>query len=155
ANLDGANLHHLSGDALMDLMRGRAVLTAQAHLKHGPRRDAFLALLPEDVRDTFEQRLAALAGLQVPGEVVRTLRPWMNEWASHPYGPASGSRRFGQPAAKQGDRSLSPDVDSAPPQKTVDYLTSLYADDVLGKLREVVPSPGAAVEKVVRVLAFS
>jgi hypothetical protein len=151
-NLDGQQLHHLGDQALFDLMLGRAVLTARAHVQHGPRRDALQAIIGD--RPRLNDRLEALANLPVPGTVVHELRPWMREWNESGPPPGRGSaRQQWRPGAEAGE--LPPTESQAPPPPAVSDILDIHADDLDANVRGAVPKSSTDLEQVVRVLAFS
>ncbi|HTK66752.1 MAG TPA: hypothetical protein VL595_30535, partial [Pseudonocardia sp.] len=158
SNLDGGNLHHLSAEDLSDLMLGRLVLTAQAHVKHGSRRDAFQDLLPYG-SPRLGERLEALASLPVAQRVRDEFRPWMSSWNDRTsFGPPPRSQRFKAPARQQSDRlgMMPPEEDEPrvePPP--VHDLLELYADDVVDRLETVLPRASEDIRQMVRVLVFS
>ncbi|MFT7841846.1 toxin glutamine deamidase domain-containing protein [Saccharothrix sp. BKS2] len=73
ANLDGRNLHHLSDQALVNLMLGRLVLTAKAHVDEGPRRDAFDAIVDKLIAP-IDRKLGEPAAQQDPDTRTRVER---------------------------------------------------------------------------------
>lgn len=151
SNLEGGNLHHLPAAVLIERMLGRLVLTAEAHVKHGARRDAFEELLTKHLtkraRDDFRRRLRTLAGLHVDPEIKSELRSWMESWDQAPYGPDPDTSK---PRKSPAGRIAHMPRDQAP----VEDLLAIYAGDFVGHLPSSIKASEHATQ-IVRILQFS
>jgi hypothetical protein len=126
ANLEGMQLHHVSDGDLRELMRARAVLTAQAHIKGGARQRA----LQEKIH-AFNPRLngllTKLASIAITPHSKATLRPWMQEWNTAP--------RFGPPR-RGGGRQVTPTVEFEPEGPSATELLAQVPSDFLNARME-------------------
>jgi hypothetical protein len=129
ANLEGIQLHHLSTKELKELMRARAVLTAQAHIKGGPRQQAFQKLDHDWGRKEIGILLNKLGSTSIKPQSKTALRQWMATWNERPFfGPA----RKGKPRG-----SMPKSAPSMSSEQGVDRLLALWPE---GFLESRIPS---------------
>lgn len=97
ANLEGMQLHHLNKEDLMELMKARVVLTAQAHIKGGQRAQAFQKLLENnpELKTELKNLLKRLSKLNITPQSKTNLRPWMAAWNDNPF---FGPTKKGKPS---------------------------------------------------------
>ncbi|MCP3101815.1 nucleotidyl transferase AbiEii/AbiGii toxin family protein [Myxococcus sp. K15C18031901] len=146
ANLEGMRLDHLDEEALRELMRARAVLTAQAHLgsqgKGGPRKRMMHQLIesaPKPLKARLWKKLERLCVVSVLPESKTRLRPWMAKWNQAPLqGPQrQGMSRVSLLPSTQGQEAHVGDLlEMCPEDFLVDPLDDyLPAANVDGELR--------------------
>ncbi len=143
ANLEGMQLHHLSKEDLMELMKARVVLTAQAHTKGGQRAQAFQKLLENnpELKTELKNLLKRLSKLKITPQSKTDLRPWMAAWNDNPF--------FGPPKKGKPSRAALQLSQSTRSESGVDELLALRPKDFLkDRIPEQVSVPGKQVLQV-------